>query len=85
MHSKSRTWCAVRDVENMKALLCEAEQRRFVIRTHALRQSGNWDQIFFEAEMMRIVLRGLEESLTECWERLYQMAIHNGLPREETP
>lgn len=83
MHAKSEPWRAVRDVENLKALLCEIEQHRFVIRTHALRQSGNYAQIFYEAEMMREKVRGLERALTECWERLYQLAIHNGLPRDD--
>jgi len=81
MHAKSEPWCAVRNVEDMKALLCEIEERRGVIRIHALRQSGNWGQVFYEAEMMRVQIRCLHDSLTECWERLYQMAVYNGLPR----
>ena len=81
MKNKTRNWHAVRDIENMKALLCDIEQHRFVIRTHAWRQSGNWGQVFYEAEMMRCAVRALEESLTECWEGIYRMATYDGLPR----
>ena len=81
MPPTNEKWCAVLDLENMKAQLHGVEDHRFVIRTHALRQSGNWTQVFYEAEMMRIKIRSLEESMTECWEKLYHLAMHNGLPR----
>jgi len=69
----------------MMAILSEVQTHRHVIRTHALRQSGNWGQVFYEAEMMARKLRMLQESLSECWDRLYHLATYNGLPREEAP
>ena len=83
MTSNSPAWTAVRDVEDLLALLCEVQERLQVIRTHAWRQSGNWQQVFVEAEMARRTLRRLDSALTDCWDRLYGQAIHNGLPREE--
>ena len=51
--SRGPEWKRVRGLEDAGAILEAIDERRRVIREHAWRQSGNWEQVYVEATRMR--------------------------------
>ena len=82
-NSNSPQWHAVHDVEDLMAVVSELDTRRAVLKAHIRGQSNNWTRMFTEVEMMRPLLAALREDLTKVWDTYYQIAIGNGLPRED--
>jgi len=85
MHAKNSPWHAIGELEDIKAVLNDIETHLAVIRVHAKTQSGNWTQVLIEVERARPKLRAIKQAHDECWERLYHIAMYNGLPREDEP
>lgn len=73
MTSQSRAWQDVREIEDMLALLSQAEERRKVIRAHAW-HGKSMKAIYAESTLMKAELDTLGASLSACWERLYGAA-----------
>ena len=82
-NSNSPQWHAVHDVENLMALISELDTHRAVLKAHIRGQSTNWTRMFQEIEMMRPKLAALRQQLSIVWDSYYQIAVHNGLPRQE--
>ena len=83
MHSMSECWQLVRQIENLKASVVSALDHANCTRTHITHQTANWGRMLIEIEQTRQELYRIMSALDADWERLYQVAIHNGLPREE--
>jgi len=58
-------------LEDAGAILEAIDERRRVIREHAWRQSGNWEQVYVEATRMRGEIERLKELLSARWEELF--------------
>ena len=79
--TSTERWHEIRTLEDMKALLWDIENRLLCIRTHGANQSGNWTQVFVEAEMAMRCVRAMKHDFDHTWNRLYHLAKTGELPR----
>jgi len=75
--SRGATWQAVRNVEDLLAVLARIEDRRRVIRLHAWQRSS-WDAIYDESVAMRVDLDDLRDYLGQVWQQVYTQVASGG-------
>ena len=84
MRNNSECWRLIRELEGLKWSVANALDHANCTRTHIKHQTGNWGRMLIEIEQTRQELYRIMSALDADWERLYQLAIHNGIRREET-
>jgi len=71
--SRSAEWGRVQELEDVMALLSEADDRRLVIRRQAWRE-GDWRVVFAEATRQGQALARIKELLSAHWTEWHAIA-----------